>query len=102
MSHVKPADCTLIVISSQHLLAEQLISNLTDLLDIKNHLIRELFLNAFRKVRFKDLLRSEPIRFLFLLSNAKCSSSNPPATLCSTSSLTGGCLLPVVEQNSLF
>ena len=57
MSHVKPADCALIVISPQHLLAEKRIANLTDLLNIKAHLIRDLFLNAFRKVRFKDLLR---------------------------------------------
>lgn len=57
MSHVKPADCTPIVISSQYLLTEQRISNLTNLLDIKTHLISDLFLNAFRKMRFKDLLR---------------------------------------------
>lgn len=70
MPHVESADCTLIVISTQHLLAEQRISNLTDLLDIKTHLIRDLFLNAFRKVRFKDLLRQRADQFLFLLSSA--------------------------------
>jgi hypothetical protein len=37
-------------------LAEQLIANLTDLLDVKTHLIRDLLLNAFMKMRFKDLL----------------------------------------------
>jgi hypothetical protein len=63
--HVKSADRTFIVISTQHLLAEKRIANLTDLLNIKTHLIRDLFLNAFRKVRFKDLLRERADQFLF-------------------------------------
>ncbi len=54
MSHVKPADCTLIVISSQHLLAEQRIANLTEVLDIKTHLI-ELFPNAFPESALQGL-----------------------------------------------
>lgn len=57
MPHIESADGTFIVISTQHLLTEKRIANLTDLLDIKTHLIRDLFLNAFRKMRFKDLLR---------------------------------------------
>lgn len=57
MPHVESADSTFIVISTQYLLAEQRIANLRDLLNIKTHLIRDHFLNAFRKMRFKDLLR---------------------------------------------
>ncbi|VAU69181.1 Uncharacterised protein [Klebsiella pneumoniae] len=71
MPHVKPADCTLIVISSQHLLAEQRIANLTDLLNIKTHLIRDLFLNAFRKVRFKNLLRQRADQVFVLTQQRK-------------------------------
>ncbi len=71
MSHVKPADCTLIVIGSQHLLAEQLISNLTDLLNIKTHLIRDLFLNTFWKVCFKDLPRQRADQVSILTQQRK-------------------------------
>lgn len=71
MPHVKPADCALIVISTQHLLAEQRIANLTDLLNIKTHLIRDLFLNAFGKMRFKDLLRQRAYQVFVLIQQRK-------------------------------
>lgn len=71
MSHVESADCTLIVIRTQHLLTEQRIANLTNLLDIKPHLIRDLFLNAFRKVRFKDLLRQRAGQVFVLTQQRK-------------------------------
>lgn len=57
MPHVEPANSALTVICAQYLLTKLRIANLTDLLDIKTQLIRDLLLNAFRKVRFKDLLR---------------------------------------------
>ncbi len=66
MSHVKPANSTLLVISSQHLLTEQRIANLTDLLNIKAHLIRNFLLNTCRKMRFKDLLRQRADQLLVL------------------------------------
>ena len=71
MPHVKPADCTLIVISSQNLLAEQRVANLTNLLDIKTHLIRNIFLYAFWKMRFKDLLRQRADQVFVLTQQRK-------------------------------
>ncbi|SAE44224.1 Uncharacterised protein [Enterobacter cloacae] len=71
MPHVESADGTFIVISAKHLLAEQRIANLTDLLDIKPHLIRDLLLNAFRKVRFKDLLRQRADQIFVLIQQRK-------------------------------
>ena len=71
MPHVKSADGTFIIICTQHLLTEQRIANLTDLLNIKAHLISELFLNAFRKVRFKDLLRQRADQVFVLTQQCK-------------------------------
>lgn len=51
----------------QHLLAEQRIANLTDLLD----LIRALLLNAFRKMCFKDLLRQRADQIFVLIQQRK-------------------------------
>ena len=71
MPHVKSADGTFIIICTQHLLTEQRIANLTDLLNIKTHLIRDLLLNAFRKMRFKDLLRQRADQVFVLTQQCK-------------------------------
>lgn len=71
MPHIESANCAPVVIRTQHLLAEKRIAYLTDLLDIKAHFIRDLFLNAFRKVRFKDLLRQRANQIFVFIQQRK-------------------------------
>lgn len=100
--HIESADGTFIVISTQNLLTEQRIANLTDLLNIKAHLIRNFLLNAFRKMRFKNLLRKRADPVFVLTQQRKVFFIKPACDVMFSSSLTGGYLLPVVEQNSVF
>lgn len=102
MPHVKSTDCALIVISTQHLLAEQRIANLTDLVDIKSHLICDLFLNAFRKMCFKDLLRQRADEIFVLTQQRKVFFIKPACDVMFYKFFNRRLLTASVEQNSVF
>jgi len=66
MTHVEPTDRALIVISTEHLLAELRIANLANLPDIKPHFVSDLFLDTFREMGFQNLLRQRTDKIFVL------------------------------------